>query len=152
MIKQVVILTTAAITISVSTFMAVVPVIERQSNEVHMANAELKELREKLALEKKANKLRATHMVRVTAYTPRKEECDSTPNTTALNRRSRPGYSAAVGPDLMFLLGQKVLVKGVGVRHITDTKPKNGLDVMVGTVKEAKKIGSSIKQISVIGG
>lgn len=150
---------TVSAAVSLATFLTVVPVMERQAKEVSQHNREitekaleLRELRKELALEKERHRQMVSLKLRVTAYTPTKEECDSTPKVTALNRKSRPGYSAAAGTDCRHLLGKKVYVSGLGVYHVTDVKPGKGLDLMVGTKKEAKKIGASIKQVNVIGG
>ena len=96
-------------------------------------------------LEKKEEK--KLYLLKVSAYTPRRKECDSTPNITALNKKSRPGKTAAVGTDCLELLGTEIYVKGLGVFHCTDRKPSKGIDLMVGSVKEAKKIGNSMRQV-----
>lgn len=96
-------------------------------------------------LEKKEEK--KLYLLKVSAYTPRKKECDSTPHLTALNKKSRPGKTAAVGTDCLELLGTEIYVKGLGVFHCTDRKPSKGIDLMVGSVKEAKKIGNTTRQV-----
>lgn len=96
-------------------------------------------------LEKKEEK--KLYLLKVSAYTPRRKECDSTPHITALNKKSRPGKTAAVGTDCLELLGTEIYVKGLGVFHCTDRKPSKGIDLMVGSVKEAKKIGNSMRQV-----
>lgn len=96
-------------------------------------------------LEKKEEK--KLYLLKVSAYTPRRKECDSTPHITALNKKSRPGKTAAVGSDCLELLGTEIYVKGLGVFHCTDRKPSKGIDLMVGNVKEAKKIGNSMRQV-----
>lgn len=96
-------------------------------------------------LEKKEEK--KLYLLKVSAYTPRKKETDSTPHLTALNKKSRPGKTAAVGSDCLELLGTEIYVKGLGVFHCTDRKPSKGIDLMVGNVKEAKKIGNTTRQV-----
>ena len=96
-------------------------------------------------LEKKEEK--KLYLLKVSAYTPRRKECDSTPHLTALNKKSRPGKTAAVGTDCLELLGTEIYVKGLGVFSCTDRKPSKGIDLMVGSVKEAKKIGNSMRQV-----
>ena len=96
-------------------------------------------------LEKKEEK--KLYLLKVSAYTPRRKECDSTPHITALNKKSRPGKTAAVGSDCLELLGTEIYVKGLGVFHCTDRKPSKGIDLMVGNVKEAKKIGNTTRQV-----
>ena len=96
-------------------------------------------------LEKKEEK--KLYLLKVSAYTPRKKETDSTPHITALNKKSRPGKTAAVGTDCLELLGSQIYVKGLGVFSCTDRKPSKGIDLMVGSVKEAKKIGNSMRQV-----
>lgn len=123
-----------------------------QARKIVQLETSLKEALNKGERQERQLLLLTTLKLRVTAYTPTKEECDSTPKVTALNRKSRPGYSAAAGTDCRHLLGKKVYVSGLGVYHVTDIKPGKGLDLMVGTKKEAKKIGASIKQVNVIGG
>ena len=107
---------------------------------------EIAKLRETKPIQKKEEP-KKLYSLKVSAYTPSKRECDSTPHITALNKKSRPGKTCAVGTDCLELLGSEVYIKGLGTFHCTDIKPSKGLDVMVGTVKEARKIGNSLRTV-----
>jgi 3D (Asp-Asp-Asp) domain-containing protein len=65
---------------------------------------------------------RCVERVTVTAYSPRKQECDSDPLITASMRRVRAG-TVAVSRDLFergWVFGKKVYLKGLGVYEIQD--------------------------------
>ena len=111
--------------------------------EIEREQCKVSELQAKLS---KKN----TYTVQVTAYTPSKDETDSTPSLTALNKKSRPGRTAAVGPNLRHLLGKMIYVPGKGTWHITDIKKRDGLDLMLPSKREAKEFGSKTLTIIVL--
>ena len=57
---------------------------------------------------------------RLSCYTPSHDETDSTPHTTAINKKVKVGRTAAVSPDLEFMLGKYIYVHGYGVFEVTD--------------------------------
>lgn len=120
---------------------------ELLTQEICLLKEEITALRKEL---KEIESKKKLYSLKVSAYTARKEECDSTPHITAINKRSRPGKTAAVGTDCLDLLGEEIYIKGLGTFHCTDIKPSEGLDLMVGTVKEAKKIGNKTRTVVLI--
>lgn len=83
-------------------------------------------------------------IMRVTGYLP-------TGNKTALMENVKVGYTAAVSPACIDMLGSKVFIKGYGVRYINDLTAdwldeKYALctiDLAVPSETEALKIGNS---------
>lgn len=59
-------------------------------------------------------------VVDVSAYTNREQETDSTPNITCTMDRVRPEYTVAVSHDLMYLLGHRIYIYGLGVFLVQD--------------------------------
>lgn len=59
-------------------------------------------------------------VVDVSAYTNRKQETDGTPNITATMDTVRPEYTVAVSHDLMYLLGHRIYIYGLGVFVVQD--------------------------------
>jgi 3D (Asp-Asp-Asp) domain-containing protein len=57
---------------------------------------------------------------RLSCYTPSHDETDSTPHTTAINKKVKVGRTAAVSPDLEFMLGKYIYIHGYGVFEVTD--------------------------------
>lgn len=120
--------------------------------KIKTLSIELRACKEELKKQNEANILSKPQSLKVTAYTACKKECDSTPGITGLNRKSKPGQTAAAGSDCRFLLGHSVYIHGLGVWRVTDIKPGKGIDLMVGTKKQARNIGVSYKIVNVIGG
>lgn len=89
---------------------------------------------------------RAVRVVKVTAYSPRLEETDSTPHTTAANTRVRPGI-IAVSRDLFnkgWIFGRKVYIKSLGIFTIEDLMAKrktNQIDIFMGDTTDAINFG-----------
>ncbi|MGE4299728.1 MAG: 3D domain-containing protein [Desulfovibrionaceae bacterium] len=99
-----------------------------------------------LANSKKLQTLHPKRVLTVTAYSPRNEETDASPFTTASNRRVRHGI-IAVSRDLFddgWVFGKKVYVKGLGVFTIddlmADTK-RNQIDIFMFDTKAAVDFG-----------
>ena len=68
--------------------------------------------------------------------------------------KPKPGWTVAVSHDLLWMLGKKVYIKGVGVRFVSDLMNErftNKIDIMVGKVKEAKEFGVQDLEIVVLG-
>ena len=57
---------------------------------------------------------------RLSCYTPSHDETDSTPRTTAINKKVKVGRTAAVSPDLEFMLGKYIYIHGYGIFEVTD--------------------------------
>ena len=90
--------------------------------------------------------------VTVTFYTLSKSECDNTPYINALGKRPVIGKDVAVSRDLIYLLGKYVYIEGFGVRKVTDlmnARFKNRIDILVGSKKQARKLGK-IKNVKMI--
>ena len=82
--------------------------------------------------------------VEVSAYTARPEETNNDYKNTAIMEEPKPGWSIAVSQDLRFLLGKRVYIPGYGVRYVNDLMNKRyvkTIDILVGTVEEAREIG-----------
>jgi len=99
-----------------------------------------------LANSKKLQTLHPKRVLTVTAYSPRTEETDGTPFTTASNRRVRHGI-IAVSRDLFddgWVFGKKVYIKNLGVFTIddlmADTK-RNQIDIFMFDTKAATQFG-----------
>jgi len=90
---------------------------------------------------------------KVTAYTMSRDETDSTPKMTATQRQGRPGRTASVSKDLIYLVGKEIYIPGLGVWTVDDV-PKPGddtlVDLMVGTKERAREIGVSVREICVL--
>lgn len=89
------------------------------------------------------------HIVDISAYTPRAKECDSTPDVTAIMKKSRPGYTIAVSHDLKWMLGHRVYIYGYGVYVVEDLMNErytNRVDIMMDDVEKALKFGVKHKQ------
>jgi len=88
--------------------------------------------------------------LRVSAYTARTQETDADPKNTAIMVKPKPGWTAAVSRDMVHLLGKKIYVEGLGVRVVNDIMAedkKMAVDLCVGTVKEAAKVGTSERKV-----
>lgn len=89
---------------------------------------------------------RTKRIVKVTAYSPRKTETDSTPFTTAYNTKVRPGI-IAVSRDLFakgWTFGRKVYIKSLGVFTIEDLmakRKKNQIDIFIPETTKAIAFG-----------
>jgi 3D (Asp-Asp-Asp) domain-containing protein len=95
-----------------------------------------------------------TFKVIATAYTARAKECNKDFKNTAIMEKPRPGYTIAVSQDLMHLLGERVYIKGEGVRRINDLmnkRYKNRIDLLHPTVSGARKFGTQTVIMIVIG-
>ena len=83
--------------------------------------------------------------MRITAYIP-------TGNKTALGEEMIPGRTAAVSPACSYLLGEKVYIRGYGIRYVNDVTAEwlddefdmCTLDLAVPNEKEAMKVGNNI--------
>jgi 3D (Asp-Asp-Asp) domain-containing protein len=85
-----------------------------------------------------------TQIVDVSYYTRSKNETDDTPNQTAVLTFARPGFTIAVSHDLKWMLGHYVYIYGKGVFYAEDLMGErwtNKLDILVGTKKEARRLG-----------
>jgi 3D (Asp-Asp-Asp) domain-containing protein len=94
------------------------------------------------------------HNLSVSAYTARKEECDTTPNKTATMVHPTVGTTVAVSPDLAHWLGKWVKIEGVGIRKVEDlmnSRFTNRLDVLMPSVKMATQFGRKDLQVVLIG-
>lgn len=84
-----------------------------------------------------------SYMVTLTAYSPSREETDSTPNETAILEKPVPGWTCAVSRDLLDYLGKKVYIFGHGIYEINDLmnqRYKRRIDLCMGK-KEAIEFG-----------
>lgn len=91
---------------------------------------------------------------RITAYTSRPSETDSTPGRTAIMEKPVPGWTCAVSRDMAHWLGGKVWIEGVGVRHVTDLtheRLRNRVDVLVGKRQEVAHIGNVERTVIFLG-
>ena len=94
-----------------------------------------------------------TLKVNATAYTPRRKECNADYMNTAIMVKPKPGWHIAVSQDNIHLLGKRVYIKGYGVRLVADLMNErftNKIDIMVGTVDEAKEFGCQELEIVVL--
>ena len=92
-----------------------------------------------------------TKTLRATAYTARVEECDPTPEVTAIMEPPVPGWTVAVSHDLKHWLGKTVYIYGLGVRRVNDlmnVRYENAIDILVGTVPEARRFG--VRELEVV--
>lgn len=90
----------------------------------------------------------------VTAYTASRNECDSTPNVTAIMEKPVAGWTVAVSRDLVWMLGKKVYIEGLGVRLVQDLMNERfteRLDVLMPDKKSAKKFGKKKLNVVVLG-
>jgi len=85
--------------------------------------------------------------VKITAYTPSKEECDDDPFITASNKRVRPGQ-VAVSRDLFFekgfTFGKKIYIENHGIFVINDLmnkRHKHAIDIVLFDKGKAVKFG-----------
>ena len=89
---------------------------------------------------------RSVRVVKVTAYSPRIEETDSTPDITAANTKVRPGI-IAVSRDLFnkgWIFGKKVYIKSLGIFTIEDLMAKrktNQIDIFMPDTTAALAFG-----------
>lgn len=94
-----------------------------------------------------------TKTLRATAYTARVEECDPTPEVTAIMEPPVPGWTVAVSHDLKHWLGKTVYIYGMGVRRVNDLlnpRYENAIDILVNTVQEARNFGVQELEVVVI--
>ena len=91
--------------------------------------------------------------MRITGYVnPKKRK-------TALMEDTKAGYTAAVSPDFIHLLGERVYIKGYGVRYVNDlTHPRidemfehGTIDLCVNSEEEAMFVGNSVTTVVRIG-
>jgi len=89
---------------------------------------------------------RYVEQVTVTAYTPRRQECDSDPLITASMRKVQAG-TVAVSRDLFergWVFGRKIYLKGLGIYEIRDLMNKRftkRIDVFFWDHHDAQKFG-----------
>ena len=80
----------------------------------------------------------------VTAYSPHKNQTDSTPHQTATMEKPKAGWTCAVSQDLISWLGGRIYIKGVGVRRVNDLMNKRytkSIDIFMGKKKAAEAFG-----------
>ncbi|SIN73932.1 3D domain-containing protein [Halodesulfovibrio marinisediminis] len=128
--------------------------IDSQNQELHAMQVVLRNnsVQSELALEigrrtqQSLHDSRAKRVVKVTAYSPRSIETDSTPFITASNTKVRPGI-IAVSRDLFakgWTFGKKVYIKSLGVFTIEDLmakRKKNQIDVFMPETTQALSFG-----------
>lgn len=94
--------------------------------------------------------------VTLTAYTARSSECDETPHVTAMMVKPRPGRTIAVSRDLFddgWTFGRSVYIAGFGVFVVEDLMHRRHtqrIDILMGTVSEAREFGKIIGQAVLI--
>ena len=87
-----------------------------------------------------------TKEVIVTAYSPRKEECNDDPFTAASMRPVKAG-TIAVSRDLFdagWVFGRKVYIKGLGIYEVNDlmnARYTNRIDIFMWDTQKAKQFG-----------
>lgn len=109
---------------------------------------------ERLAGELGKTDLYKKHRLQVSAYTASRRECDATPEVTALNLKPVVGRSVGVSRDLKHWLGKWVYIEGFGVRQVTDLmNPRyvQSVDLLVGTEREARKVGRRRAEVVLLG-
>ena len=85
--------------------------------------------------------------VKMTAYSARACETDSTPNITASNKRVKEGYIALsrdIEKKFRLRFGDKVYVKGIGFFEFQDRmhrRKKRQIDIFMHSTKRALKFG-----------
>jgi len=80
----------------------------------------------------------------VTAFTLSSNECGGNTKNTSLMTKPKSGWTVAVSPDNMHMLGKKVYIEGYGIRKVESLTSKvceNTIDILVSSVEEAKEIG-----------
>jgi 3D (Asp-Asp-Asp) domain-containing protein len=92
--------------------------------------------------------------VDVTAYSPRPRETDSTPFTTASNKRVQEGY-IAISRDLEAYLsfGDKVYIKDIGIFEVQDRmnrRWRKRVDLFFFDTKQALKFGKIQKEMWIL--
>jgi 3D (Asp-Asp-Asp) domain-containing protein len=91
-----------------------------------------------------AYRLNSKIEVTVTAYTARIEETNCDPENTSIMETPVVGWTVAVSRDLAHLKGQRIYIPGFGVRRVNDlmnSRYTRRIDILVGTVEEARIIG-----------
>ena len=91
--------------------------------------------------------------VKATAYTPSRRECGKNNRRTATMKRPRPGQHVAVSRDLKWMLGKRIKIKGIGVRKVEDLmhrRYKRRIDIMMGSVKNAREFGVQDVRVRII--
>jgi 3D (Asp-Asp-Asp) domain-containing protein len=125
-------------------------VIEKYDNTVQQLQTENSLLIQEIKLLKRKFDIN----VYATAYTARVQECDPTPNVTAIMEKPKAGWTIAVSHDLIYLLGKKVYIKGIGVRRVNDLMNERytkRIDILMGNLKESKRFDNRKVQLVVIG-
>jgi 3D (Asp-Asp-Asp) domain-containing protein len=125
-------------------------VIEKYDNTVQQLQTENSLLIQEIKLLKRKFDIN----VYATAYTARVQECDPTPNVTAIMEKPKAGWTIAVSHDLIYLLGKKVYIKGIGVRRVNDLMNERytkRIDILMGNLKESKSFNNRKVQLQVIG-
>lgn len=119
---------------------------ERYRDHLDLALAQAEEWRAMTDLLQEKLDRRRVEMVTLTAYSPRVEECNEDPLTTASMLPVRPG-SVAVSRDLFekgWVFGRKVYIKGHGVYTITDlmnSRYTKRIDLFFWDTEEARQFG-----------
>ncbi|UZP68070.1 3D domain-containing protein [Desulfovibrio mangrovi] len=93
--------------------------------------------------------------VRVTAYSPREDETDNTPFTTASNRKVRHGI-VAVSRDLFdqgWVFGRKIYIKQMGIFTIDDLmaeSKRNQIDIFMFDTERALHFGKRTMEVHLL--
>lgn len=110
-------------------------------------NKSIQELENKIQVVQNELNKTTKHLITLTAYSPTRQETDSTPYTTASMTRPVQGKTIAVSRDLFnkgFTFGRKVYIKDYGVFVIEDlmnSRFKKRIDIFFWNTKIAKNFG-----------
>lgn len=88
-----------------------------------------------------------------TAYSVSRDECNHDLNNTATMETPKPGLHVAVSHDLLWMLGKKVYVEGLGIRKVADLmnkRHKKCIDIMMPSKKMAKNFGKKKLKVVVL--
>jgi len=93
------------------------------------------------------------HMVKITAYTARVQETDSTPTITASNKRVKEGY-VALSRDLErrynLKFGDRIYLERYGIFEFQDRmhrRKRGQVDIYMSSLKRAKQFGVKSGQL-----
>lgn len=137
--------------------------LEDQQNRLDRMEVELRSKRDVSDLltrfvtmnRKRILTLQRTRSLTVTAYSPRRRETDSTPFTTASNKRVRQGI-VAVSRDLFdsgWVFGKKVYIKQYGLFTIDDLMAegkRNHIDIFMDDTNAALAFGKKVLSVSLV--
>lgn len=89
----------------------------------------------------------------ITAYSPDKNQTDSTPYQTAIMEKPIPGWTVAVSWDLRYLLGRLIYIPELGIRRVNDLmnkRYKKRIDICVPDKDMALEFGKKQGDVVVI--